>query len=61
MKDAEHPLTFISYLRRIADGDIQPEEAVRAYHADLEKLGLQPRRALKADLELTATEMSYAR
>ena len=61
IKDAEHPLTFISYLRRIADGEIQPEEAVRAYHADLEKLGLTPRRTLEEDLQLTATEISYAR
>lgn len=61
IKDAEHPLSFVRYLRAIADDEITPEEAVRAYHGDLQKLGLPPRRAIAADLALTAIEMSYAR
>lgn len=47
---AEHQLTFVSYLRRLADGEIAPTEAVRAYHADLEKLRIRPARSLEADL-----------
>jgi hypothetical protein len=47
---AEHQLTFVSYLRRLADGEIAPTEAVRAYHADLEKLKIRPTRSLEADL-----------
>jgi hypothetical protein len=47
---AEHQLTFVSYLRRLADGEIAPMEAVRAYHADLEKLKIRPTRSLEADL-----------
>ena len=47
---AEHQLTFVSYLRRLADGEIAPAEAVRAYHADLEKLNVRPARSLEADL-----------
>jgi hypothetical protein len=51
IKDSEHPLTFIRMLRTIADGDIGPEEAVRAYHAELEKEHIQPNRPLQDDLQ----------
>lgn len=53
IKDSEHPLTFVRYLRQIADTAITPSDAVRAYHADLAKLGIPPKRALSADLELS--------
>jgi hypothetical protein len=59
INNAEHQLTFIRYLRRIADDQIGPEEAVRAYHADLRRLNIRPHRALEDDLQLTATEQSY--
>jgi hypothetical protein len=39
---SEHPLTFVRYLRLIADGEVGAQEAARAYHADLERLGLAP-------------------
>jgi hypothetical protein len=52
---AEHQLTFVRYLRSIADGELDAAEAVRAYHADLARLGLKPRRPLPDDLELTET------
>jgi hypothetical protein len=61
IKDAEHPLSFVALLRRVADGELSPEEAVRVYHSDLEKLKIPPRRSLKDDLQLTATELSYTR
>jgi hypothetical protein len=61
IKDAEHPLSFVALLRRVADGEVVAEEAVRAYHGELQKLNISPRRALKDDLALTATELSYAR
>jgi len=54
IKDSEHPLTFVAYLRRIADGQIDAAEACRSYHADLARLAITPRRSLEADLELTA-------
>ncbi len=60
INNSEHQLTFITYLRAIADGQIGAEEAVRAYHGDLQKLGIPPYRDLKADLELTTTATSYA-
>jgi hypothetical protein len=51
---AEHQLTFVKYLRAIADGQIDPEEAVRAYHADLRRRRIRPHRSLEKDLEYTA-------
>lgn len=56
---SEHPLTFIEMLRRIADGDIAPAEAVRAYHGALQKLGIKPLRTLSADLQLTGGRQKY--
>jgi hypothetical protein len=61
IKDAEHPLSLVALLRRVADGELGAEEAVRAYHGELQKLGIPPRRSLEDDLALTATELSYAR
>jgi hypothetical protein len=61
IKDAEHPLSFVALLRRVADGELAAEEAVRAYHGELQQLKIAPRRTLKDDLALTATELSYAR
>ncbi len=60
INNSEHQLTFVSYLRKIADGQIGAEEACRAYHGDLQKLNLKPYRALKDDLELTIQASSYA-
>jgi hypothetical protein len=56
---SEHPLSFIQFLRHIADGDIRPAEAVRAYHGSLDKLGIKPLRALADDLQSTSTLLSY--
>jgi len=53
IKDSEHPLTFVRHLRAIADGEIEAEEACRAYHADLGALGIRPRRPLGEDMQLT--------
>jgi hypothetical protein len=50
---AESPLALIGMMRRVADGDISPAEAVRAYHGELQTAGLRPRRSLAADLEIT--------
>jgi len=53
IKDSEHPLTFVQYLRRIADGELDAESACRGYHDDLRKLAIEPLRALDQDLQLT--------
>jgi hypothetical protein len=60
INNSEHQLTFVSYLRAIADGRVTAAEAVRAYHDELAKLKIRPQRALKDDLELTSTATNYA-
>lgn len=57
---AEDQLAFVQYLRLLADEEIEPEEAVRAYHGSLQKSGLKPHRSLERDLELTVAGVSYA-
>lgn len=59
INNAENQLAFIEFLRHIVDGVIGPEEAVKAYHAVLERLGLQPHRPLVDDLQLTSGTQSY--
>jgi hypothetical protein len=57
---SEHQLTFIKYLRAVADNQIEPAEAVRAYHNDLAKLGIRPYRTLEDDLQETSSASSYS-
>lgn len=59
INQAECQLAFIEFLRHIADGVIEPREAVRAYHAVLEKLKIPPNRTLEEDLTLQTGVMSY--
>ena len=59
INNAEHQLSFIRYLRLVADDEIEPVEAVRAYHADLGKLGIRPYRTLDQDLLRTDGATSY--
>ena len=59
INNAEHQLAFIQFLRWIADGQLEPEEAVKAYHGVLGKMGIRPWRPLKEDMQLTTAVMSY--
>ena len=59
INNAEHQLAFIEMLRRITQGQISPEEAVRAYHGVLQAKGIRPHRSLEADLQVTDQTMSY--
>jgi hypothetical protein len=59
INNAENQLAFVHFLRLIADGQLEPEEAVRAYHAVLQKLGIPPHRPLEVDLQSQAAAMSY--
>ena len=59
INNSEHQLSFIQFLRLIADGQISPEEAVRAYHGVLAGLGIKPHRPLARDMELTSNIGSY--
>ena len=56
---AENQLAFVKVLRLIVEGVIGPVEAVRAYHAVLERLGIRPHRPLEEDLKLQSGAMSY--
>ena len=58
---AENQLAFVHFLRLIADGDLDPVEAVRGYHAVLGRLGIAPHRTVEDDLQLTDQAMSYGR
>ena len=57
---AEAPLQLIVLMRSVADGDIKPEEAVRAYHGELQKLGIRPVRLLGDDRVVTEEALQVA-
>jgi hypothetical protein len=59
INNAENQLAFVRFLRWIADSEIEPEEAVKAYHGVLQQLGVKPHRPLDKDLELQTGVMSY--
>lgn len=59
INNAENQLAFIRFLRLIADGEITAEEAVRAYHGVLQKLGIKPQRSIEEDMQLQTGVMSY--
>jgi hypothetical protein len=60
INNAEDQLSFVRYLRAVADDQLEPAEAVRAYHADLQRLGIRPHRSLQEDLQQTPAALSYA-
>lgn len=60
INNAEDQLTFIRFLRAVADDELEPVEAVRAYHAELAKLRIRPYRTLADDLEQTPTAHAYS-
>ncbi len=57
INNAEDQLLMIKLLRRVADGEVAPKEAVRAYHDGLKKRGIRPIRAIEQDTEITAPEL----
>jgi hypothetical protein len=50
---AESPLAIVRLMRAVVDGAVKPEEGVRAYHAELQKAGLRPKRPLDEDCLIT--------
>ncbi|MQT15416.1 hypothetical protein [Segnochrobactrum spirostomi] len=50
---AEAPLVLIELMRAVVEGNIATDEAVRAYHGNLQTLGLAPVRPLADDLRIT--------
>ncbi len=60
INNSEHQQTFIQHLRWLADGQLtHPGEAVRSYHAALQKLGIHPYRSLEHDLLPTQRGSAY--
>jgi hypothetical protein len=55
INNAEDQQSFIVQLRALADGQTDPYDAVRSYHADLARIGVRPQRSLDDDLQLTAS------
>src|SRR6202008_3231687 len=60
INNAENQLAFVRFLRWIADGEVTPEEAVKAYHGVLQGLGTKPHRSLEDDMVLQTGVMNYA-
>ncbi|RLS36162.1 MAG: hypothetical protein DWH79_00095 [Planctomycetota bacterium] len=56
---AEDQLLFVKHLRLVADGQVSAEEAVRAYHGDLQTQGIPPHRSLGDDLKRAPTAQAY--
>jgi hypothetical protein len=60
INQAEAPLTLLTFMRQVTDGTIAPDEAVRAYHGELHKLGLKPLRPLEEDRAVTEEPLKKA-
>lgn len=59
INNAEDQLAFIEHLRAVADGNIDPKEAVHSYHGRLQAQGITPVRDLQDDLAITDQVMRY--
>lgn len=53
IQHAESQPAIVALLRRVLEGELSPDAAVRDYHATLEHQGITPVRSLAADLEVT--------
>ena len=61
INNSEHQASFIEHLRFLADGEItDPAEAVRSYHAVLQKLNIAPYRAIDEDLVQSLRQSAYS-
>ncbi len=60
INNSEHQTTFVQHLRWLADGEIDPTEAVKSYHGQLQKLQIPPYRPLDDDLKATPRGSSYS-
>jgi hypothetical protein len=60
INQAEAPLALLTFMRQVTDGTLSPEEAVRAYHGELQKLKLKPPRSLEEDRVVTEEPLKKA-
>ena len=56
---AESPFAIVKLMRAVTDGDVSPEEGVRAYHGELQKQGLKPKRPLAEDATITEAVLKH--
>jgi len=57
---AEAPLEIVRLMRQVVDGTVQPKEAVKAYHGELQKRKLKAIRPLEVDSEITEAVLKAA-
>jgi DhnA family fructose-bisphosphate aldolase class Ia len=50
---AEEPLEIVGYMRAVVEGELKPEEAVKAYHDGLKKRKIKPTLDLAEDRQIT--------
>ncbi|MCM2474260.1 hypothetical protein HGO38_12325 [Rhizobium sp. CG5] len=50
---AEDPLAMVKLMRAVADGEVSPLEAVKAYHGTLQASGQTPLRSIEDDSKIT--------
>lgn len=50
---AEDPLALVRLMRNVVAGEVDPQEAVRAYHGELQTKGIRPLRAQEEDSALS--------
>jgi hypothetical protein len=56
---AESPLDLVALMRPVLRGELEPEEAVRAYHAALRERSLGSRRSLEEDQHLSEAVLQH--
>jgi hypothetical protein len=58
---AEAPLAIVAMMREVVDGSLSPQEAVRAYHGELQKQRIKPQRPLEEDMAITEAVLQQQR
>ena len=53
IQQAESQLELVALMPAVLRGELRPDEAVKAYHEALVAAGIEPRRSVAADIELT--------
>ena len=57
---AEQPLALVALMRQVVDGALSPEEAVKAYHGELQKAAIHPPPSLEEDRVVTEAVLKPA-
>ena len=57
---AELPIDIVAMMRQVVARTVKPDEAVRAYHGELQKKKIRPDRPLADDLQLTEAPLKLA-